>query len=79
MKTSLNKHQLLSLGISIGLLLVAAVLGWSGLGSLGEKKAEAQSLADQMEIRRSPHCSVIPAARGGRPGTQKKSGKWMKL
>lgn len=48
MKTSLNKHQLLSLGISIGLLLVAAVLGWSGLGSLGEKKAEAQSLADQM-------------------------------
>lgn len=48
MKANLAKNQLLVLGGGAAVVLVAGGLAWFGLGGLGEKQAEVQTLAERM-------------------------------
>lgn len=48
MKAGLNRQQMVGAVGGAILLLAAGALAWWGLGSLGEKQAEAQALAERM-------------------------------
>jgi len=48
MKAGLDKSQLLAVGVGAVVVLVAGGGAWFGLGSLGDKQAEAQVLTERM-------------------------------
>lgn len=48
MKPGMDQKQLLGVVGGLALCLVAGALAWFGLGSLGEKQAETQALAEQL-------------------------------
>ena len=70
MKGKLTKPQMIALGAGVGLLLLGLVLGFFGLGALGETQAQAQSLADR---KLKPEVAAVLARPGGAGAARKEA------
>ena len=68
MKGKLTKPQMVALGAGVGVLLLGLVLGFLGLGALGETQTQAQALADR---KLKPEVAAVLARPGG-PGAARK-------
>lgn len=75
MKTP-DSQQQLQLAMGAISLLGAAALAWWGLGSLGERQAEAQALADRMA---NPALAALLADPGGVERANRETGEIQKL
>ncbi len=70
MKGKLTKPQMVALGAGVGVLLLGLVLGFFGLGALGETQAQAQSLADR---KLKPEVAAVLARPGGAGAARKEA------
>ena len=70
MKEKLTKPQMVALGTGVGLLLLGLVLGFFGLGALGETQTQAQSLADR---KLKPEVAAVLARPGGAGAARKEA------
>ena len=70
MKEKLTKPQMIALGAGVGLLLLGLVLGFFGLGALGETQTQAQSLADR---KLKPEVAAVLARPGGAGAARKEA------
>ncbi len=70
MKEKLTKPQMIALGVGVGLLLLGLVLGFFGLGALGETQTQAQSLADR---KLKPEVAAMLARPGGAGAARKEA------
>ena len=70
MKDKLSKPQMIALGAGAGVLLLGLVLGFFGLGALGETQAQAQSLADR---KLKPEVAAVLARPGGAGAARKEA------
>ncbi len=70
MKGKLTKPQMIALGAGAGVLLLGLVLGFFGLGALGETQTQAQSLADR---KLKPEVAAVLARPGGAGAARKEA------
>ena len=70
MKGNLTKPQMIALGAGVGVLLLGLVLGFFGLGALGETQTQAQSLADR---KLKPEVAAVLARPGGAGAERKEA------
>jgi len=70
MKDKLSKPQMIALGAGVGVLLLGLVLGFFGLGALGETQTQAQSLADR---KLKPEVAAVLARPGGAGAARKEA------
>ena len=70
MKGKLTKPQMIALGAGVGVLLLGLVLGFFGLGALGETQTQAQSLADR---KLKPEVAAVLARPGGAGAARKEA------
>jgi len=70
MKGKLTKPQMIALGVGVGVLLLGLVLGFFGLGALGETQTQAQSLADR---KLKPEVAAVLARPGGAGAARKEA------
>ena len=70
MKDKLSKPQMIALGAGAGVLLLGLVLGFFGLGALGETQTQAQSLADR---KLKPEVAAVLARPGGAGAARKEA------
>jgi hypothetical protein len=70
MKGKLTKSQMIALGAGLGVLLLGLVLGFFGLGALGETQSQAQSLADR---KLKPEVAAVLARPGGAGAARKEA------
>jgi hypothetical protein len=70
MKGKLTKLQMIALGAGIGALLLGLVLGFFGLGALGESQTQAQSLADR---KLKPEVAAVLVRPGGAGAARKEA------
>ena len=70
MKGKLTKPQMIALGVGVGVLLLGLVLGFFGLGALGETQTQAQSLADR---KLKPEVAAVLVRPGGAGAARKEA------
>jgi len=76
MKDKLSKPQMIALGAGVGVLLLGLVLGFFGLGALGETQTQAQSLADR---KLKPEVAAVLARPGGAGAARKEAVELSKI
>lgn len=76
MKAGLDRQQLLGVTGGVILLMAAGALAWWGLGSLGEKQAEAQALAERMG---NPALAALLGDPSGATRATKEAGEIQKI
>ncbi|MFA9196876.1 MAG: hypothetical protein ACEQSM_04605 [Aliarcobacter sp.] len=70
MRGKLTKLQMIALGAGAGILLLGLVLGFFGLGALGETQTQAQSLADR---KLKPEVAAVLSRPGGAGAARKEA------